>query len=74
MQEFDTSDHGAHPNWPPRFFARIVDTYLGRTGNTGAAVGDSRSFVFSARDLLALALPTMTAVAADAAAADRLLR
>jgi len=74
MQEFDTSDHGAHPNWPPRFFARIVDTHLGRTGNTGAAVGDSRSFVFSARDLLALALPTMVAVAADAAAADRLLR
>ena len=74
MQEIDTSDHGAHPNWPPRFFARIVDTHLGRTGNTGGAVGDSSAFVFSGRDLLAFALPTMAAVAADAAAADRLLR
>ena len=22
MEEFDTADAGAHPNWPPRFFAR----------------------------------------------------
>src|SRR5712671_88013 len=28
MEEFDTSDAGAHPNWPERFFARLVDTYL----------------------------------------------
>ncbi len=35
MEEYDTSDAGAHPNWPPRFFARVVDSYLTQT-TTGA--------------------------------------
>ena len=29
MEEFDTSDIGAHPNWPDRFFGRLVDSVLG---------------------------------------------
>jgi len=65
MKEFDTSDRGAHPNWPERFFALLVDGYLARTGNGGGRVGDASSFLFPARDLLAFALPIMDRVAAD---------
>ena len=65
MEEFDTSDGGAHAHWPDRFFARIVDTYLrdGR-GMRGGRVGDARLFLLDARGLLAFALPVMQAVAA----------
>jgi aminoglycoside 3-N-acetyltransferase len=63
-EEFDTSDAGAHPNWPPRFFAAITDAYLASVGNTGARVGNAPSVLFPARDLLAFALPIMTSVAA----------
>ena len=64
MEEFDTSDEGAHPNWPPRLFARIVDTYLARTNNAGGEVGDARSFLLDSRGLLEFALRTMKDVAA----------
>jgi aminoglycoside 3-N-acetyltransferase len=74
MEEFDTADAGAHPNWPPRFFARVVDTYLDRTTNRGGRVGDAESYLFDARGLLAFALTVMTEVAADPRAADKLLR
>jgi aminoglycoside 3-N-acetyltransferase len=73
MEEFDTSDAGAHANWPPRFFARIADTYLARTGNCGGPVGDAPCFLLEARGLLAHALGVMEAVAADPRAADRLV-
>lgn len=73
MEEFDTSDAGAHPNWPDRFFARLVDRYLARTGNAGGRVGSASSFLLDARGLLASSLPIMKAVAADAGAAARLL-
>lgn len=73
MEEFDTSDRGAHPNWPARFFARLVDSYLARTGNGGARVGDARCVLLDSRGLLAFALGVMKAVAADAAAADALI-
>jgi aminoglycoside 3-N-acetyltransferase len=72
MEEFDTADEGAHPNWPDRFFARLVDEYLARTRNRGATVGDAPCFLFDARGLLELALRAMKAVAADPGAADRL--
>lgn len=72
MEEFDTADAGAHPNWPPRFFARIVDTYLDRQGNRGGRVGDAQSYLIDARGLLAFALEMMKAVAADASAAATL--
>ena len=72
MEEFDTSDQGAHPNWPERFFARIVDAYLARAANRGAKVGDARCFLLDSRGLLDFALGQMTAVAADPAAAGRL--
>ena len=68
MEEFDTSSNGAHPNWPDRFFARLVDAHLARTGNRGGRVGDAESFVLSARALLDFALPVMRAVALDPAA------
>lgn len=69
MKEVDSSDTGAHEHWPDRFFARIVDGYLARTGNRGAAVGDALSFLLDARGLLAFALRAMHAVAADPRAA-----
>jgi aminoglycoside 3-N-acetyltransferase len=74
MEEFDTADEGAHPNWPDRFFARLVDEYLERTGNRGATVGAAPCFLFEARGLLDFALGAMKAVAADPRAADSLHR
>lgn len=68
MKEYDTSSR-AHPHWPDRFFARIVDTYLQRTGNRGGLVGNAQSFLLDAGDLLTFALDVMRAVAADPAAA-----
>jgi aminoglycoside 3-N-acetyltransferase len=65
MAEFDTSHLGAHPNWPDRFFARLVDSYLARTANSGGRVGDAPSWLFSARGLLEHSLPIMTRIAAD---------
>jgi aminoglycoside 3-N-acetyltransferase len=65
MEEFDTSYAGAHPNWPDRFFARLVDEYLEQTGNSGRRVGSASSFLLDARGLLLFALPIMKAVAAD---------
>jgi aminoglycoside 3-N-acetyltransferase len=73
IEEFNTADEGAHPNWPTRFFARIVDTYLRQRGNNGGWVGDSESYLVDAGGLLAFALTVMTEVAANAAAAERLL-
>lgn len=70
MAEVDTGD-AAHANWPDRFFARIVDTYLAETGNAGGRVGDAQAYLFSARGLLEFALPVMRAVGADPRAADR---
>jgi aminoglycoside 3-N-acetyltransferase len=73
MEEFDTSDSGAHANWPPRFFARIVDLHLRRTENRGGLVGDTPSHLFSARALLDRALPIMKQLALDGRAAAALL-
>jgi aminoglycoside 3-N-acetyltransferase len=72
MQEYDTSGDGAHPNWPDRFFARIVDSYLAETQNRGGRVGAASCHLFSARGLLAFARPVMERVARDARAADAL--
>jgi len=72
MEEYDTSAAGAHANWPDRFFARIVDSYLAASGNRGGRVGDAPSFLFAARGLLALATPLMERVAADGNAAKAL--
>jgi aminoglycoside 3-N-acetyltransferase len=72
MEEVDTSDAGAHANWPERFFARIVDSFLAGTGNTGGRVGDAWSHLLSARELLRIARPVMERVAVDRHAADNL--
>lgn len=72
MEEFDTSDGGAHPHWPDRFFARLVDTYLRKTKNTGGRVGNAPSVLLDARGLLAFALPVMQAVALDPRASETL--
>jgi aminoglycoside 3-N-acetyltransferase len=71
MAEFDTSD-SVHPNWPDRFFARLVDTYLARTNNNGGQIGRARSYLLDAKGLLDFALPMMKAIAADPRAADTL--
>ena len=73
MKEVDTSDQGAHPHWPPRFFARLVDTYLAQTNNRGGQVGEAQSFIFSAHGLLGFSLGVMTAIAADPQLATTLL-
>lgn len=63
MKEVDTSGAGAHPNWPDRFFAQIVNTYLAQTGNRGGRVGHAHCFLSDAKGLLDLALEEMRAVA-----------
>lgn len=72
MEEFDTSD-GVHPNWPDRFFARLVDTYLASTANRGGFVGSAQCFLIDATGLLTFALDVMRAVADDPRAADVLV-
>ncbi len=72
MEEFDTSSDGVHPNWPDRFFARIVDAYFASTGNRGGRVGDASCHLLSARALLDFARPVMERVAIDRRAADEL--
>jgi aminoglycoside 3-N-acetyltransferase len=71
MEEIDTN--AAHPNWPERFFARIVDLHLRRTDNPGGPVGDARSHLMSARALLDRALPIMRQIALDHRVADEVL-
>jgi len=73
MEEFDTSDRGVHANWPDHFFASLVDGYLAASCNSGTLVGNARSCLFPARELLDFALPRMRAVAADARAAGELM-
>ncbi len=63
MKEFNTANDGVHANWPDRFFARIVDSYIAASGNTGGRVGDAESHLLSARALLDHALSVMTRVA-----------
>jgi aminoglycoside 3-N-acetyltransferase len=63
MKEVDTSGAGAHPNWPDRFFAQIVNAYLSKTQNRGGRVGHAHCFLFHAQGLLALALAEMTKIA-----------
>ena len=72
MEEVDTSDGAAHANWPDRFFARLVDTYLARSGSSGGRVGDASCFLLDSRGLLEFASSVMKAVAGDRAAADSL--
>jgi aminoglycoside 3-N-acetyltransferase len=72
MQEYDSSDDGAHANWPDRFFARIVDTYLAATDNRGGRVGAAGCHLLSARGLLEFARPVMERVARDPRAAGEL--
>ena len=72
MEEFDTCGDSVHANWPDRFFAKIVDGLLGKTGNEGGLVGDAVTYILGARELLEFALPLMKAVAADPRAADGL--
>jgi aminoglycoside 3-N-acetyltransferase len=71
-EEFDTSGAGVHPNWPDRFFARVVDGYLEASGNRGGRVGDATTFLIPARELLRYAQPIMERVARDARAAEDL--
>ena len=71
MKEYDTAD-GVHANWPDRFFARLVDSYLMASQNRGGRVGAARCHLLPARGLLAFARPLMERVARDARAADAL--
>lgn len=68
MEEIDTADGAAHPNWPARFFAQIVDAHLAHSENAGGRVGDAESVLLQARALLEFALPVMEAVAGESRA------
>lgn len=59
MREINTSSAGAHPAWPDRFFATIVDQYLAQTGNSGGLVGEAGCHLLPARALLGFARPIM---------------
>ena len=72
MEEFDTSGDGVHANWPERFFARIVDSYLAVSRNAGGRVGNASCYLFPAGELMAFARPVMERVARDRHAADAL--
>jgi aminoglycoside 3-N-acetyltransferase len=63
VQEVDTSGAGAHPNWPERFFAQIINKHLAMTQNRGGRVGHAHCFLIDAKALLALALDEMRTVA-----------
>lgn len=71
MEEFDTAD-AAHANWPDNFFAMIVGGFITAYGISAGRVGDAPSYPLDAAALVSFALPIMTAVAADPAAAERL--
>ena len=66
-EEFDTTDTGVHPNWPHRFFARIVDAYIERYAHTPLCatgrVGNADSVLIDAATLVAHAIPVMIACA-----------
>jgi aminoglycoside 3-N-acetyltransferase len=64
MEEVDTSGAGAHPRWPERFFAQIVNAHLSRTRNRGHRVGHAHCFLTDAKGLLEVALAEMRAAAA----------
>jgi len=70
--EVDTSDGGAHPHWPDRFFAKIVDEHLRATGNSGGCIGDAPSWLMNARALHEDALRIMRRIARDAESASAL--
>ena len=69
---FDISGEGVHPNWPDRLFAKIIDSFLVRTSNNRARVGDAMTYILRARELFDFALPIMKAVAADSREAESL--
>lgn len=71
MEKFDTGD-SAHPNWPDRFFAKIVDGLLTKTGNNGTRVGNAMTYALNARELFDFSLLAMKAVAADPLVAQSL--
>lgn len=64
MHEFDTATV-AHPRWPERLFAQIVNGYLAQTRNRGGRVGNAHCFLLDAKGLLALALTEMERAAAQ---------
>ena len=65
MEEIDTSDKGAHPSWPDRFFSKIVDGYLAATGNAGGQVGNARAYLLDTPGLLEHALVEMKSAASS---------
>lgn len=72
MAEVDTGEK-AHENWPESFFALIVDGFIAQSGNSGGNVGNARSHLLPARELLAYAIPIMERVGAGGRLQGRVL-
>lgn len=72
MSEVNSSGDGAHPNWPDRFFARIVDRFIDVSGNRGGVVGNAASHILPAPALFDFAAAAMIAQAVDPDAVNRL--
>jgi aminoglycoside 3-N-acetyltransferase len=72
MEEFDTSGDGVHANWPDRFFAKIVDSFLIKTTSHGGRVGNAMTYILIAREFFEFAMPLMKALAADPLAGESL--
>ena len=52
VEEFNTAGDGVHPNWPDRFFAKIVDCSLIQSNNQGGYVGGAKTYLLRAQELL----------------------
>src|SRR5258708_9496519 len=61
MEEFDTSGDGVHLNWPDRFFAKIVASFLTKAGNNRARLGNSTTYILSTPEFLDFALASTKA-------------
>src|SRR6202011_949348 len=59
VEELDTST-GVRDWDDPRFFARIVEEFIERTGIESAAIGNAASYLLSAAELVRFAVPIMT--------------
>ncbi|NBC34551.1 MAG: hypothetical protein GVY13_17885 [Alphaproteobacteria bacterium] len=59
MEEYNTAGDGVHKNWPDRFFAKIIDSFLSSTNNQGGKIGNAKSHVIETKPLMTYASDVM---------------